>query len=192
MPKHILIASSANVYGNSQGGTLSESAPVFPANDYAVSKLSMEYISRIWSDRLPLTITRPFNYTGIGQSEVFLIPKIVSHFRRKDKTIELGNLDVWRDFTDVRSVIQAYQGLLLTEASGETINVCSGEAHSLREIISLCENLTGHKIDVKTNPEFVRENEVKTLCGDSSKLRNLIPGWKSIPLKETLRWMLEN
>lgn len=191
-PSRVLIASSANVYGNAQEGTLDENAIVAPANDYAVSKLAMEYMASLWGKQFPLIITRPFNYTGVGQDEKFLIPKIISHFRRKADVIELGNLDVWRDFSDVRSVVAAYQGLLESDATGQTFNVCSGETHSLREVLGMCESITGHAINVRVNPDFVRANEVKSLCGSPRKLRKIIPNWQSFSLDETLRWMLES
>jgi len=104
----VLLASSANVYGNATEGVLDESAPIAPANDYAVSKAAMEYLARLYNRRLPLVITRPFNYTGVGQAEQFLIPKIVAHTRRRAEIIELGNLDIARDFCDVRQVAYAY------------------------------------------------------------------------------------
>lgn len=189
-PGAVLLASSANVYGNASEGMLSEGAAVAPANDYAVSKLAMEYMASLWHDRLPIIITRPFNYTGVGQADNFLLPKIVSHFQRKAEKIELGNLDVWRDFSDVRALVRAYRELVEGDAIGRTVNVCSGRTHSLREVVSMCEAITGQVIKVEVTPAFVRANEVKTLCGDSSLLRSLINDWKTPPLEETLRWML--
>jgi nucleoside-diphosphate-sugar epimerase len=186
----VLLASSANVYGNASEGLLSETTSPAPANDYAVSKLAMEYMASLWHDRLPIVITRPFNYTGVGQAENFLLPKIVSHFRRKAEKIELGNLDVWRDFSDVRALVQAYRGLIEAKPLGQTVNVSSGRTYSLREVIAMCSAITGHQLQVEVNPAFVRANEVKTLCGDNSKLRSLVSGWQTPALDETLGWML--
>ena len=186
----VLLASSANVYGNRSEGILSESAIPDPANDYAVSKLAMENMAKLWMDRLPLFITRPFNYTGVGQDNKFLIPKIIGHFRERKEVIELGNLDVSRDFGDVRALAQAYRKLLETCPVGETINVSSGVAHTLKDIITRCENIAGYQIDVQINPAFVRQNEVHMLIGDNSRLKNLIGDWKSIDIENTLRWML--
>lgn len=191
VPECVLLASSANVYGNASDGLLSEATAPAPANDYAVSKLAMEYMASLWHNRLPIVITRPFNYSGVGQDENFLLAKIVAHFRRRAGVIELGNLDVWRDFSDVRAVVSAYRGLLDVAPSGQIVNVSSGVAHSLREVIGMCEAITGHRIEVTVNPAFVRANEVKTLTGDNSRLRALVPGWKTPALQDTLAWMLD-
>jgi len=187
----VLVTSSANVYGNVTGGVLAESVPPNPSNDYAVSKLAMEYMIRLWDKKLPLCIVRPFNYTGIGQNEKFLIPKIVKHFRNKAPVIELGNLDVWREFGDVRTVAIIYRMLMENCPAGETLNVCTGQAYSLKEVLMLCEKLTGHKIEIKVNPEFVRENDVRELKGDNHKLKQLIKEFPSYTFEETLGWMLK-
>ncbi|WP_413738030.1 GDP-mannose 4,6-dehydratase [Sodalis sp. RH21] len=191
-PDAVLLASSANVYGNSREGRLDESTPLNPANDYAVSKVAMEYMARLWLDKLPVILVRPFNYTGVGQAENFLLPKIVKHFKEKAPVLELGNLDVWRDFTDVRALAKAYLGLIQSGAAGETVNVCSGQTYSLREAVAMCAAITGHQLQITVNPAFVRANEVKTLCGDAGKLRSIIGEWSSPPLQDTLRWMLES
>lgn len=189
-PEIVLLASSANVYGNQRGGRLDEQTPAAPANDYAVSKLAMEHMARLWMPGLPIVIARPFNYTGVGQAERFLVPKIVSHFKRRAAVIELGNLEVWRDFSDVRSVVAAYRGLIETAPAGETFNVASGQPHSLKEILALCSGITGHELEVRVNPAFVRASEVKTLCGDAAKLRACVGEWEKGDLENTLRWML--
>ena len=186
----ILLASSANIYGNSTEELLSEDTTPNPANDYAVSKLSMESMASLWFEKLPLFIVRPFNYTGVGQDDKFLIPKIVSHFKNKKKVIELGNLDVWREFGDVRSVANIYRKLIECCPAGKTINICTSQTYSLREVISLCGEITGHDIEIEVNPEFVRENEVRVLTGDNSLLKKTIGNWKKHALEDTLRWML--
>ncbi|MFS8373185.1 NAD-dependent epimerase/dehydratase family protein [Xanthomonas campestris] len=191
-PERVLIASSANVYGNATEGVIDESVTPSPANDYAVSKLAMEYVASLWHERLPLVIARPFNYTGVGQATNFLIPKIVSHFASRASSIELGNTEVWRDFGDVRSVVLAYRKLLqVPAAEGQIVNVCSGVANSLGDIIRICSKITGHDIDVQVNPAFVRQNEVRKLLGSNARLQELIGDWQSLALEDTLRWMLE-
>lgn len=187
---HVLIASSANIYGNSTGGYLDESTLPNPANHYAVSKWAMELGARFWADRLRMTIVRPFNYTGVGQEEQYLIPKIVGHFRRREPVITLGNIDVSRDFGDVRSVVEAYCGLSLNPPEALVINVCTGRVFNIRQVIAMATNLTGHDIRIKTNPAFMRTNEVEILAGDPALLRQLLAGWEPRPLHETLDWML--
>jgi len=188
----VLLASSANVYGNSVGGVIDEATPPAPANDYAVSKLAMEYVARLYVDRLPVVMARPFNYTGVGQAESFLIPKIVNHVRRRAPLIELGNLDVARDFSDVRTVVQYYHRLLENPAAvGQTFNVCSGQAHTLGEVLAMVRTLAGHDFEVRVNPAFVRANEVRILIGSRAKLEAAVGAVLDIPLLDTLRWMIE-
>jgi nucleoside-diphosphate-sugar epimerase len=188
--KCILLVSSANVYGNRSEGSLSESMTPNPANDYAVSKLAMEQMAHLWFNQLPITILRPFNYTGVGQEDKYLIPKIVSHFKNKRDVIELGNLEVWREFGDVRSVVNIYRKLVELSPASETINICTGKTYSLKEIVSKCEKITGHDIEIKVNPDFVRKNEISELMGDNSKLDRLILDKKLYSLDDTLNWML--
>jgi nucleoside-diphosphate-sugar epimerase len=137
-------------------------------------------------------VVRPFNYTGVGQAESFLIPKIVNHVRRRVPLIELGNLEVARDFSDVRTVVQCYQLLLEARAAvGQTFNVCSGRAWTLNEVLDMVREISGHSFEVRVNPAFVRQNEVKLLVGSTAKLEAAIGAQPAIALDDTLRWMLE-
>lgn len=188
-PRKVLIASSANVYGSPGLEIIDESVCPAPVNHYACSKLAMEHMSRTWCDRLPIVLTRPFNYTGVGQDERFLIPKIVSHFRRRRDRIELGNLEISRDFSDVRDVVSAYAAILGSAEAGKTFNVCSGRAVALREIIQTMEMLTGHRMRVEVNGDFVRANEIPVLRGSCSRLRAAVGFEPKYTLEQTLGWM---
>ena len=187
--KRVLLASSANVYGNADMSTLDESCAVQPENDYAVSKYAMELMARQWRDRLPILIARPFNYTGVGQSPSFLLPKLVDHFARRAPRIELGNIDVYRDFNDVRMVANAYARLLDSGVPGEVYNVCSGRAYSIQDALGMLSEMAGYTIEVDVNPAFVRANEVRRLVGSNQKLAATIGELKLIPLVDTLQWM---
>ncbi|KAG8150526.1 NAD-dependent epimerase/dehydratase family protein [Burkholderia catarinensis] len=191
-PRAVLLASSANVYGNSDREVIDESTTPAPANDYAISKLAMEMVARTWEDKLPIVIARPFNYTGVGQDERFLLPKIVRHFRDRASRIELGNLNVVRDFSDVRTVVAVYRRLIEGEFAGRTFNVCSGVGYSLQDVLSMMREISGHDLDVAVNPLFVRANEVHKLIGSRKQLEGAIGGFDSMDLRDTLAWMMES
>lgn len=191
-PEKVLLASSANVYGNADVGLIAETVCPLPVNHYAMSKLAMEHMAMTYAGDLPIVITRPFNYTGVGHDNRFVIPKIVEHFKNGAAEIELGNLDVLREYNDVRMVSDAYLKLLAVGVAGEVYNVCSSRAYSLREVISIAEYISGKAIEVKVNPAFVRANEVHTLAGDPEKLKAAIGELQVFSLEETLRWMLSS
>jgi len=191
-PDKIVLASSANVYGNPAVEVIDETLCPIPVNHYATSKLAMEYMARTYFEKLNILITRPFNYTGVGQNGQFLIPKIIKHFREKQSEIELGNLDVVRDFSDVRFVALAYKKLMECTETSQIVNICSGSGISLMEIISRMNALAGYEITTKINPVFMRKNELKTLIGSNDKLISLIHERNSISFEDTLRWMFES
>ena len=190
-PDKVLLASSANVYGMPAVEVLDESLCPAPVSHYACSKLAMEHMARGWFDRLPILITRPFNYTGPGQAEHFLVPKIVRHFKDRAPFIELGNLHVRRDYSDVEDVVAAYVSLLEGDVHSEVVNICSGRDIALLEIVSMMREIAGYEIEVRVNPEFVRENEVPRLMGNTAKLRSLVTLPPFRPIQETLRRMYE-
>lgn len=185
-----ILASSAQVYGPQAAGLVDEQQPTRPVTPYGISKLAMELGTRPWHQDLDIVLTRPFNYTGVGQGDDYLIPKIVRHFRERSPVIELGNIDVARDFGDVRSVSAAYCGLALTDQTAPVVNICTGVAHSITNILEMLRDTTGHHIEVRVNPAFVRSNDVPLLVGNPHLLRTLLPDWCPAPLADTLAWML--
>ena len=192
-PKNIILASSANVYGVQKQEQVDENSIPNPVNHYGCSKWSMEQIAQTYSEQLNITITRPFNYTGIGQDSKFLVPKIVEHFIKKTTVLKLGNIDVWRDFSDVRWIIEAYTKLLSRQNQGLTrVNLCSGNLISIREIIDVLQQITDHQITVETDIDLVRKVDIHRQCGNNKKLFELLPNLSSvIELKETLKWMVK-
>ena len=190
--KKVILASSANIYGQCDNTHIAETTCPAPVNHYAASKLAMEHMAKTWMDKLPIIIVRPFNYIGVGQNEKFLIPKIVRHFINKTPTIDLGNTDIARDFTDVRTICEYYLRLLASDnAIGETVNLCSGRLIRFQEIIEHVSEISNHTINVKINPDFVRETDIKNLSGSPKKLYDLIGEQTHRPIKETLRWIFD-
>jgi nucleoside-diphosphate-sugar epimerase len=190
-PTKVLLASSANVYGNCNASPITEAQAPAPVNHYATSKLAMEHMALTYADRLAIVVTRPFNYTGPGQAPEFLIPKLVSHFARRAQRIELGNLHVEREFNDVRMVCAAYLRLLAHGEPGNIYNVCSGQPHTLQHVINTLERITGHTMAVDVNLAFVRANEVHRLCGSPAKLQAAVGPLGEWGLEDTLRWILD-
>lgn len=186
----ILLASSANLYGNSPNSPICESESPNPLNHYAGSKLIMEQLAKNYFGKLPILITRPFNYTGSGQSENFLIPKLIKHFVLKSPIIQLGNIDISREFNNVIDVCNIYIQLLSKGEIGEIYNVCSGVSYKLMSIIDLLTKLTKHTISIEEKSELIRNDEVLNLYGTSKKLQTCIGDYKFISFEDTLKQML--
>jgi nucleoside-diphosphate-sugar epimerase len=193
-PSKVLLTSSATVYGNADITPTPENHPLKPIDHYAISKVAMEETAKTFFDQLPIVIARPFNYTGPGQHDNFLIPKLIRHFHNKEPVIELGNLNVEREFNDVSTICQSYFALLKYGIPSEIYNVGTGKARSLAFVIDTLIKLTNFPIQIKVNPDYVRQNEIHRMCGDPSKLNTLLATNKikiDIPeLEETLHKML--
>jgi len=189
-PNKIVLASSATLYGNQGLEVLDEALCPKPTNHYGASKYAMESLAANYFSRLNIIIARPFNYTGANQQEHFLIPKIVKHFKQKKKIIELGNLEVSREFNDIGYVCEVYKRLLESSVSSQILNIASNRGIKLLDVIDMMNEISGYKIEVKINPDFVREGEIKTLTGSCKKLFKVIGEIKQKPFKQTLQEML--
>lgn len=189
-PPAVALASSAAVYGR-VAGHIAEGAPCAPVNDYGRSKLAMEQAAAAWASRFPaLVVTRPFNYTGPGQEEHFLVPKIAAAFRRRDPVLTLGRTDVARDFSDVRDVVEDYVSLLGESAVSATVNLCSGQATTVDDILALFARLTGHQPAIESDPKLMRPDEVVRLTGDPARLIGLTGRGHVIGIEQTARDLL--
>jgi nucleoside-diphosphate-sugar epimerase len=193
-PRKILLASSATVYGNSANPLSIEDQTLTPIDHYATSKVAMEEMAKTFFNRLPIVIARPFNYTGVGQKGNFLIPKLVDHFAKQKPFIELGNLNIEREFNDVNMICDAYLKLLDLGKANQIYNVCSGQARSLQFVMDTLKQITGHDIEIRVNPDFVRASEVHRMVGNPEKLNKLLTT-NGLPLQvpaleNTLKQML--
>ena len=185
----VLVASSATVYGNIEG-ELNETMCPTPVNHYGNSKLVMENMIKPYFEKLNIIITRPFNYTGVGQESHFLIPKILSHYKLGKEKIELGNIDVLREFNDVNFVIRSYTELMLSNTRSEIVNVCTGNAISISEILIAMSKIAGYTIKVEINPKFVRSNEIRVLKGSTKKMINIVGDFTGeLQIEDTLKEM---
>lgn len=187
-PERVILASSSHVYG--QNPTPKETDCPAPINHYGISKLAMEHLAHTYSDRLHIVITRPFTYTGVGQPNHYLLPKLVRHFRDRSPTIELGNIALLRDFSDVRWIAQAYEALLTQSLMHSTYNLCSGASESLEMLIEHLSVVSKHQIRVVQNPAFMRAQDILNQKGCSERLVTEVNLPVPTPIQQTLDWML--
>jgi GDP-4-dehydro-6-deoxy-D-mannose reductase len=196
-----LYVSSGDVYGAVPPAELpvTEARLPRPRNPYAASKLAAEAYCCQMSEtsRVRALIARPFNHIGPGQSERFFLPSMAKQIMqikqgRRAATIEAGNIDVTRDFSDVRDVVRAYLALLEKGASGEAYNVCSSIERNVGDVLQRMLELAGVKAAVTRADGRVRPNEQRRHCGSNRKLCE-DTGWRpSVPFEQSLRDLLQS
>ena len=201
-PKIILI-SSCEVYETSQNRKskkkLSEKSVVRASSVYSLTKICAEEVADFFANRhgLRITILRPFTHTGPGQSEKFVFPSVTKQIveieqGKRPPIIELGNIDVYRDYTDVRDMVKAYELAFLHCAPDEIYNVTSERTYSLREGVETLIKLAQNPIEIKIDPEKVRQWGNQYLAGDSRKFRKATKWKPAIDFKTTLADLLEH
>jgi GDP-4-dehydro-6-deoxy-D-mannose reductase len=196
-----LYVSSGDVYGQVDETLLPirESMLPDPRNPYAVSKLSAEHLCRQWghSEGWRVLIARPFNHIGSGQNESFVLSSVARQLTRVGLGLQapqllIGDVDVTRDFLDVRDVIAAYILLLERGCNGETYNVCSGHERLLRDLIMEMSHLAGVQVELLQDPARMRRAEQRRVIGSAEKLQKRT-GWRpGITITETLQSMLSD
>lgn len=190
----VVWVSTCEVYGVPDALPLAESAPIQPANPYAVSKASAEMLAAVYARAHDLEIirVRPFSHSGPGQRPIFLLASLTrqaAEGRRagvSELTIVTGNPDTRRDFTDVRDVVRAYR-LLAEHAPAGVYNVSTGASISAAEQVALLgEVIAPIAISHEVDPARVRASEVMDLRGDHAAL-TAATGWEpEIPLRQTM------
>jgi GDP-4-dehydro-6-deoxy-D-mannose reductase len=176
---------------------VSESCPLRPNNPYAASKAAADLlgVQSFLSDKLDVVVVRPFNHAGPRQSPRYVLAtlaKQVAEVERglKDR-VEVGNLEVVRDYTDVRDVVRAYRLLALRGRAGEIYNLGSGVGLKLADALRRLTEMASRPVEVRVDPARVRPVDLPLLVADASKLREAV-GWApAFPIDRTLRDMLE-
>ena len=180
----ILSIGSSEEYGDYEVEQmpLSEDYKLEPQNPYAVAKLSQEMLGKVYTALgVDVVMTRSFNHIGPRQSDRFVVPSFIKQLvaisEGKQTQMQVGNIDVSRDFTDVRDVVAAYYTILHKGKSGEVYNVCSGHAHKLSEIITTAENILGIKANIEVDRSRLRPNDTMLIFGNNQKIKEEL-GWK--------------
>lgn len=191
LPRRVIIASSATVYAPPSDDTpITEDHPRRPAHHYGASKLAVEEIARLYSQKLPLIVTRPFNYTGAGQTGDFIVRKIIRHFQQGAAEIRLGELQLERDFSDVEDVVEAYVRLTRVSTDYAVVNLCSGNVVHLADIVPMLVEITGQPMTIVRDERFVRGGEPRVIRGSTERLHTLIGAFPRRPFRLTLERMV--
>lgn len=190
-----LFVSTGDAYGMvpTEELPIQESQPLRPRNPYAVSKAAAEALCYQWSQTGPfeIMVARPFNHIGPGQAPTFAISDFARQIAeiklgRRAPTLNVGNIDVSRDFTDVYDVLQAYRLLIAQGHNGEIYNVCSGVERTVRSLVERLLELAGVQADIVNDPARYRPADQPRVRGCHDKLTRHT-GWQaSVPIDETL------
>jgi GDP-4-dehydro-6-deoxy-D-mannose reductase len=196
----ILITSTADVYGIPKKTPIREEHPVNPISVYAKSKLEQEAIALEYfkNKNIKVVISRSFIHTGPGQPQSFVcsdfakqIAEIEKGKQGKEPVIRVGNLDVKRDFSDVRDIVKAYLLALQKCQAGEFYNICSEKAYSIEQIVQILLSFSEKKIKIKQEKERMRKNDIPILLGDCSKFKKATAWKPQIPFENTLKDLLD-
>jgi GDP-4-dehydro-6-deoxy-D-mannose reductase len=194
-----LYVSTAEVYEAGQQGILSEESPVKPENPYAISKFAAEQsviaYGKVFS--LPVFIARPVTHTGPGQSAGFAIIDFcrqalaLKKGRMPRPHISAGNIDVLKDYCDVRDVVSAYALIVSKSPGGEVFNISSGRRTSLRKIIEIIKKTLKTDFEVVKDPSRMRPYDPDMMVLSNDKIVSL--GWTPrYLLEDTIRDVIES
>ncbi len=196
----LLIVGSGDVYGpQPEGSRAGEETPFAPVSPYAASKVEADRLAEVAAQGeygLDVVRVRAFSHTGPGQSPAFVVPGFAQQIAaieagRTEPVLRVGNLEVMRDFSDVRDVVRAYVALLEHGTRGAAYNVCRGEGVKLTEVVSRLVGLARVAIRVEVDPARLRPADIPWLVGDPSRIAR-DTGWRvKLPLERTLRDVLE-
>jgi GDP-4-dehydro-6-deoxy-D-mannose reductase len=191
----MVYVSSGDIYGSVPENQLPvvETRLPAPRNPYAVSKVAAEALCLQWrlESAYEIIVARPFNHVGPRQSAGFAVADFARQIVRIRRglaapVLQVGDIDVTRDFTDVRDVVRAYAALLARGRNGDIYNVCSGLERSLRAVVEELSQLAGVAPRLEVQAGRLRPSEQRRMRGCGDKLQNHV-GWiPAVPFRKTL------
>ena len=191
----ILIVSSAEIYGVPHYTPIDERHPLNPNSPYAESRLEQEKLCEKYD--LDIIVSRSFNHTGPKRPPIFVCSDFAKQIaeieiKKNAPVISVGNLEVKRDFTDVRDMVKAYLLALEKCKKGEIYNICSGNSYKIQTILETLLSLSKTKIKIKQDLKKMRPNDIPILQGDYTKFKKATSWNPIIPIERTLEDILEN
>src|SRR6202011_367778 len=199
MPR-VLVVGSGDEYGRPQGRAvrLNEEAPLRPVTPYGVSKVTQDLMALQYflSRDLPAIRVRPFNHAGPRQAPNFALASFAQQIARieldkQPPTLQVGNLEARRDFTDVRDIARAYLLAVEKGKPGEVYNIGSGRAPRLRELLSLLLKMTRTKIALEVDAGRKRTAEADVYVCNAGRFHRLTGCGRRISLEKMRRDTLE-
>lgn len=196
----VLLVSTGEVYGpQPEGSRVAESAPLRPNNPYAFSKAAAEAMAEVAGARWQLDVVRirSFGHTGVGQTSRFVVPAIAEQIARAELApgegvVRVGNLDVVRDLSDVRDVVEGYLAVLDRGIAGEVYNLCRGEGTRLADLAAGLAGRARRPVRIEVDPSRFRPADTPWLVGDPARITQAT-GWQArIPLDQTLDDVLDD
>lgn len=195
-PKILFVGSSEEYEASDE--PISEKNPLNANNPYGISKAAQERFAEVYRERFGMKIycVRPFNHTGPGQSDSFVLPSFCKQVAEIEKSgkpgvIKAGNLSAKRDFSHVKDIVRAYRMILESDDSETVYNVGSGMAHSLRDMLNYILKFSKQEITVEVDPKRFRPIDTPVICCDNGLIREKL-GWKpQLSVFDALREMVE-
>lgn len=199
----MLFVSSSDAYGSSfrTGLRVTEDTALAPMNVYGASKAAADLaLGSMALQGLRVVRLRTFNHTGPGQSAAFVVAAFARQIARiaaglQPPSLLVGNLDTWRDFLDVRDVCRAYLACIVHRdelAPGTILNLASGEAHRIGDVLHALCDLAGLDVAVQIDPSRVRGTDLRVACGDATRAREMLGWTPARPWPTTLRDILDD
>lgn len=190
-----VVVTSAQIYGhlNADSLPITEKVTPDPGHPYGISKWAAGCLVELYHDRygLPVVEARPFNHIGPRQARGFVVPDFASQLAAikaglQEPVIIVGNLNVERDFADVRDVVKAYRLLVDDGRPGEPYLICTGRPVAIQQLLDLLIEIAGVEVRIEYDPKLIRKSETPQIFGSYAKLEN-DTGWRpQISLQQSL------